>query len=108
MIARLAASLPATMAAVILLSGLAISLAAGVLSLTPVGATSLYFLIWWISLFTVLPFGVTSQHEAGEVASGTEPGAPSAPMLREKALWTTLVAAPVLLAVAWLLPLAGL
>jgi hypothetical protein len=29
-------------------------------------------------------------------------------MLREKALWTTLVAAPVLLAVAWLLPLAGL
>jgi predicted secreted protein len=108
MIARLVGSLLATMAAVILLSGLAISLAAGVLGLTAVGATSLYFLIWWISLFAVLPFGVTSQHEAGEVAWGTEPGAPSAPMLREKALWTTLVAAPVLLAVAWLLPLAGL
>jgi hypothetical protein len=31
-----------------------------------------------------------------------------APRLREKAVWTTLVSAPVLIATAWILPLAGL
>ena len=45
MIARLAASLAATTAAVILLSALAIFVAARFLGLTLVGAISLYFLI---------------------------------------------------------------
>ena len=49
-----------------------------------------------------------SQHENGAFQAGTEPGAPSEPRLREKALWTTLVAGSVLIAAAWLLPLAGL
>jgi predicted secreted protein len=107
-IARIAASLAATAAAVILLSALAIFVAARFLGLSPVGAISLYFLIWWIALFAVLPFGVRSQHEEGAFQAGTDPGAPTAPRLREKALWTTLVAGPVLIAAAWLLPLAGL
>ncbi|MDF2812370.1 MAG: hypothetical protein K0S56_3401 [Microvirga sp.] len=66
------------------------------------------FIIWWTLLFAILPFGVRSQAEAGEVTRGTEPGAPAAPALREKALWTTLVAAVVLVFTAWVLPLAGL
>jgi predicted secreted protein len=107
-IARIAASLAATAAAVILLSALAIFVAARFLGLSAVGAISLYFLIWWIALFAVLPFGVRSQHEEGAFQAGTDPGAPTAPRLREKALWTTLVAGPVLIAAAWLLPLAGL
>jgi predicted secreted protein len=108
MIARIAASLAATAAAVTLLSALAIFVAARFFGLSPVGATSLYFLIWWIALFAILPFGIRSQHEEGEVAAGTDPGAPVAPRLREKAVWTTLVSAPVLIATAWILPLAGL
>jgi predicted secreted protein len=108
MMARIAASLAATAAAVILLSVLAIFLAARFFGLSAVGAVSLYFLIWWIALFAVLPFGVRSQHEDGAFQAGTDPGAPTAPRLREKALWTTLVAGPVLIATAWLLPLAGL
>jgi predicted secreted protein len=30
-------------------------------------AVAIYFLIWWITLFAVLPFGVRAQHE-GEMA----------------------------------------
>ena len=54
-------------------------------------ALAIYFVIWWIVLFAVLPWGVRSQHEAGEVAPGTDPGAPAIPNLRRKLVWTTLV-----------------
>jgi predicted secreted protein len=57
------------------------------------GAIALYFIIWWTVLFAILPFGVRSQAEAGEVIAGTEPGAPTAPLMHRKALWTTLIAA---------------
>jgi predicted secreted protein len=54
---------------------------------------AVYFTFWWVCLFAVLPFGVTSLHEAGEVEPGVDPSAPVAPMLARKALATTLVAA---------------
>ena len=38
---------------------------------------AIYFLIWWIALFAVLPWGVRSQVESGDVVSGSEPGAPA-------------------------------
>jgi predicted secreted protein len=72
------------------------------------GALGLYFVVWWTLLFAVLPFGVRSQVEEGEVVSGTEPGAPAAPLLVEKAIWTTIVASVVFTAAAALLPVAGL
>ena len=43
-------------------------------------------------LFAVLPWGVRAQEE-GEVAPGTDPGAPTVPRLRAKLIWTTIVAA---------------
>lgn len=55
------------------------------------GALALYFIIWWTVLFAILPFGIKSQAETGEVTAGTEPGAPVAPDMRKKALWTTLI-----------------
>ena len=54
-----------------------------------------YFTIWWIVLFAVLPWGVRSQEEAGEIVPGSEAGAPAAPRLLLKALWTTLISAVV-------------
>ncbi|ALA18898.1 MULTISPECIES: DUF1467 family protein [Chelatococcus] len=57
---------------------------------------ALYFIIWWTVLFAVLPFGVRSQVESGEVTSGTEPGAPARPQLLRKVLATTVVSAIVL------------
>jgi predicted secreted protein len=56
-------------------------------------AIAVYFIIWWLSLFVVLPWGIRSQQEDGLVAAGTDPGAPSAPMIARKLLITTLVAA---------------
>jgi predicted secreted protein len=54
-------------------------------------ALAVFFLIWWIVLFAVLPFGVRRQDDDGEIAPGTDPGAPALPDLRRKLLWTTLV-----------------
>jgi predicted secreted protein len=56
-------------------------------------AVAIFFLIWWVVLFAVLPWGIRSQHEGGEVAPGTDPGAPALPRLGRKLLWTTLVSA---------------
>jgi predicted secreted protein len=63
----------------------------------PVGsAIALFFIIWWLVLFAVLPLGVRNPHEAGEDApAGSDPGAPVKPMLARKLLITTAVAFPV-------------
>lgn len=55
-------------------------------------AIAIYFLIWWITLFAVLPFGVRRQDEDSEIAPGTDPGAPAIPRLGLKLLSTTVVA----------------
>ena len=54
-------------------------------------AAAVFFLIWWVTLFAVLPWGVRSQHEGDEVVPGTDPGAPLVPKLGRKLIWTTLV-----------------
>ena len=54
---------------------------------------AIYLIIWWTVLFAVLPWGVRSQEESGEVTPGTDPGAPVVPALAVKALWTTIVSA---------------
>jgi predicted secreted protein len=56
-------------------------------------AFAVFFLIWWVVLFAVLPWGIRSQHEAGDVVPGTDPGAPAIPSLLRKLLWTTIVSA---------------
>lgn len=108
MVKVLAASFWTTAAVVVAVSVLAISIVVMAFELRVSGGTALFFIIWWTLLFAVLPFGIRSQVEAGEVVRGSEPGAPAAPALREKALWTTFVAAVVLVIVAAVLPLSGL
>ena len=53
---------------------------------------AIYFLIWWVTLFAVLPFGVRSQHEGEDYAQGTDPGAPIIAGIGRKLIWTTVVA----------------
>lgn len=55
-------------------------------------ALAIYFVIWWVVLFAVLPWGVHSQQESGEIAPGTDPGAPVLTNLRLKLIATTIVA----------------
>jgi predicted secreted protein len=108
LVKRIAASTLATIAVIVLISAIGVAIAVKIFGLTITGSLGLYFVIWWILLFAVLPFGIRSQHETGEIIPGSEPGAPAAPALREKAIWTTLVSAPVLVLVSGTLPLAGL
>jgi predicted secreted protein len=70
-------------------------------------AFAIYFVIWWIVLFLTLPFGVRSQHEDGEGAPGTDPGAPVAALMGRKLIWTTVISA-IVFAVATLAYNAGL
>ena len=51
-----------------------------------------YFLIWWLTLFCVLPWGVRRSETPEE---GHDPGAPEGPRLWTKALVTTVVAAAI-------------
>lgn len=51
-----------------------------------------FMIIWWLSLFLVLPIGIKSQLEAGKVVSGSERGAPAKPQILKKMLAATLVA----------------
>ena len=50
---------------------------------------AIYFVIWWITLFLTLPFGIRSQHEDGDGAPGTDPGAPIVSRMGPRLLWTT-------------------
>lgn len=54
---------------------------------------AIYFVVWWIVLFAVLPWGMRTQEEEGEVILGTEPSAPANPRLVRKAIVTSIVAA---------------
>jgi predicted secreted protein len=68
---------------------------------------AIYFVVWWVTLFLTLPFGVRSQHEEGGGAPGTDPGAPVASQMGRKLIWTTVVSAAIF-AVALLAYRAGL
>jgi predicted secreted protein len=54
---------------------------------------AIYFVVWWVILFAVLPFGIRTQDDDGEVTLGTSASAPVRPMLVRKALATTIAAA---------------
>lgn len=62
---------------------------------------ALYFIVWWIALYAVLPIGVKNAHESGlEVEKGNDAGAPVAPNLGKKAILTSLLAIPLTLIMA--------
>jgi predicted secreted protein len=49
---------------------------------------AVYFVVWWIVLFAVLPFGVRQQENP---QPGFDRGAPARPLLLVKVVATTLV-----------------
>ncbi|TCD14455.1 DUF1467 family protein [Oricola cellulosilytica] len=56
-----------------------------------ISAFAIFFIIWWVVLFTTLPLGVRSQVEDDDVTLGTEHGAPTRPALLRKMLLTTAI-----------------
>ena len=56
-------------------------------------ALAIYFIIWWVVLFAILPIGVQTAEEVGEKASpGFAESAPHQPRLLPKMLATTVIA----------------
>lgn len=56
-----------------------------------VNGVVVFLIVWWLVIFMMLPIGVRSQEEEGDVLEGSEPGAPVAPQLKQKAWWTTII-----------------
>jgi predicted secreted protein len=56
-----------------------------------VSLVAIYFVVWWVVLFAVLPWGVRTQEEEGDIVLGTAHSAPARPLLLRKALATTIV-----------------
>lgn len=63
-------------------------------------ALAIYFVIWWITLFAVLPFGLRTQDEEGDIVPGTPESAPFKPRLLRTFLINTIVAA-IVFAFVW-------
>lgn len=65
-------------------------------------------ILWWLSLFMVLPIGVRGQAEENSIEPGTEPGAPVRSNMIRNVLWATILAillfllVNVILATGWL------
>ncbi len=57
-------------------------------------AIAIYFLIWWLTLFAVLPFGIRSQHEE-ETTPRNRSRCPGSAANASKLIWTTLVSAAI-------------
>lgn len=68
---------------------------------------ALYFIIWWTTLFAVLPLGVRTQGEVGEIVPGTPESAPVAPRMLRVCVINTVVAT-VVFAVVWVVIRFGL
>jgi len=64
---------------------------------------AVYFVLWWLCLFVVLPFGVRTQADAGEVLEGSEPGAPAMFRLWPRLLANSILTAVILVIVIWAL-----
>ena len=62
---------------------------------------AVYFIVWWITLFAVLPIGARSQSEAGHVVPGTDPGAPAVLKLWRQILATTVLACLIMVLLMW-------
>jgi predicted secreted protein len=57
---------------------------------------ALYFIAWWIVLFAILPFGLKTQQDEGDVTLGTVPSAPRGPHMLRVLVWTTIVTSVIL------------
>lgn len=62
--------------------------------MTIVTAIFIYFLVWWLTLFTILPMGVERNTEEGK---GFDAGAPKFANLKKKLIINSIVSAVIVL-----------
>lgn len=56
-----------------------------------VSALAVFFIVWWVVLFAVLPFSLRTQEEDGDVTLGTAASAPRGRHVGRAVLRTTIV-----------------
>ncbi len=56
-----------------------------------VSIIAVYFVVWWVMLFAVLPFLTRTQAEEGSIVPGTMPSAPARPFFLKAAIATSIV-----------------
>ena len=72
-------------------------------------AIAVYFIMWWLTLFMVLPWGSRSAHEAGTaVGAGHAPSAPIQARMRLKVLVTTVLTTGFFAAFYWMITASSL
>lgn len=71
-------------------------------------AVAIFFIIWWLTFFIVLPFGGRRLQGDAERIKGSDAGAPARTLLWRKALITTVLAAAFFAAVYWVIVDSGL
>ncbi|MET4632678.1 DUF1467 family protein [Kaistia defluvii] len=54
---------------------------------------AVYFIVWWLVIFIVLPFGVRTHDEQGDVLLGTTESAPANLRLVRKMIITSVISA---------------
>ncbi|WP_380053504.1 DUF1467 family protein [Falsihalocynthiibacter sp. SS001] len=55
-------------------------------------ALVLYAVIWFMTLFVVLPIRLKTQQDTGDIVPGTHSSAPANPQLKKRAIIVTLIA----------------
>ncbi len=61
--------------------------------MTWISVIAVYFVLWWLVLFAMLPFGLKTQEEDGDVTLGTVSSAPKGPHMLRAVIRTTIVSA---------------
>lgn len=56
-----------------------------------VSGLAVYFMLWWVVIFTVLPFGGNTPPE--EIETGHATSAPANPRIKQKFIATTIISA---------------
>jgi predicted secreted protein len=68
---------------------------------------AIYFIIWWISLFAVLSYGLRTQQDAGLVEPGTTASAPAGRHMLKVVLINTVIATAIFSAFYWVYAVQG-
>lgn len=64
--------------------------------MTWISAAALYFIVWWLTLFAILPFSLRTQDDEREIVLGTVSSAPKGPHMLRAMIRTTIVSAALL------------
>lgn len=67
------------------------------------GGVVLYAVLWFLTLFVVMPLGQRSQQDVGKIVPGTHAGAPADLRLKRKVIQTTLISAVIWGVIAWII-----